>query len=153
VATEFSLTGQVRLDPRWVDDLNTTVVTDSVRLISPLTFVNGDGAGEADGYWKEVVTVPGEGSEALDLTDLRLDVFGGVGALDLAAVKVLAVRNTSESVIEVALGASVTGEIEPGGLLVASSPVAGWAESTLTLTNPDQDAADVEVYLIGVQAT
>jgi len=152
VATEFSLTGQVRLDPRWVDDLNTTVVTDSVRLISPLTFVNGDDDGQADGYWKDIVTIPGEDSESLDLTDLPLNVFGGSGSLDLAAVKVLLIRNTSEGTVEVALGTSVTGEIEAGGVLLATSPADGWAEATLTLTNPDTDAADVEVYLIGVQA-
>jgi len=152
VAAEFSLTGQLRLDPRWVDDLNTTVVTDSVRTVAALTLANGDDPGQADGYWKDIVTIPGEDAETLDLTDLRLDVFGGVGALSLAAVKVLLVRNPSSSTVAVELGTSVTGLIEPGGLLLAVSTVAGWAEATLTLTNLDAAAADVEVYLVGVQS-
>lgn len=153
MAASFSLTGTLRVDPRWTDDLNTTTVLDSARASLTFALADGDGAGEADAYFKDVVTVAASASESLDLTDLTRNLFGGSGALDLAAVKVLLVRNRSETAsVTVALGTSVTGSLDPLGVLYATSTDGGWAETTLTITNTGAAAADVELYLAGVKS-
>lgn len=152
MAASFSLTGSLRLDPRWTDDLNTTTVLDSARANLSFALADGDGADEADGYFKDVVTVAAAGTHTYDLTDLTRNVFGGSAGLDLAAVKVILIRNRSETAaVTVALGTSVTGSLDPLGVLYATSMETGWAEATLTITNAGASAADVEVYLAGVQ--
>jgi hypothetical protein len=153
VAASFSLTGSLRIDPRWTDDLNTTTVIDTARALLAFTLVNGDGDGEADAYFRDVITVAGGESEILDLTDLPLNLFGGSGALDLAAVKVLLVRHREGTdPIGVDLGSSVTATLDPGGVVYATSTATGWAEATLAFTNSGTSAVDVEVYIAGVKA-
>jgi hypothetical protein len=153
VAASFSLTGSLRIDPRWTDDLNTTTVIDTARANLAFALADGDGDGEADAYFRDVLTVAGGDSEILDLTNLPLNLFGGSGALDLAAVKVLLVRHREGTVpVEVELGTSLTATLDPGGVLYATSTATGWAETGLTFTNSGASAVDVEVYIAGVKA-
>jgi hypothetical protein len=152
MTAEFRLTGSLTVDPQWSDDLNASRVIDSARATLQFTLADGDGPGEADGYYKNRITVEDGDAVVLDIDDLPRNVFGGVGSLDLAAVKVLLVRNLSPDVaITAELGTSVTATLDPGGVLYATSTESGWAEATLTLTNGGGDDADVEVILAGVQ--
>ena len=159
MATEFSLTGQVRLDPRWVDDLNTTVVTDSVRVLVPIVLANGDGDGEADVYWRDVRTAPVGGTDFIDLANLPLSVFGGSGTVDMATVRLIYIRNLSDdTAIEYQISGGSAPQLPPGGVFLFSANTASavvWlADSQLIEISPVGSAsADYEIVLVGVQAT
>lgn len=154
MATTFSLSGSLRVVPRLTDTLNLTDVVDTATVNLSFALADGDGANEADTYWRDVVTVAGGDTETVDLTDLDLNVFGGTGTLDMAAQKVVIVRNRSETVaVSVAMGTSLTATLGPGGLVYATkTDAAGWAETSLTLANAGGTAADIEIYLVGVKA-
>jgi hypothetical protein len=149
----FRLTGSLTVDPIWSDNLNASRVIDSARASLRFTLDDGDGPGEADGYYKNLVTIADGDTLTIDVEDLPRNVFGGTGSLYLDAVKVILVRNLSPDVaVAAALGTSVTAALDPGGVLYATSTDSGWAETTLTLTNAGGDDADVEIILAGVQA-
>lgn len=154
MTAEFRLTGSLAVEPSWSDNLNASRVIDSARASLRFSLADGDGPGEADGYYKNRVTVADGDALAIDVEDLPRNVFGGAASLNLAAVKVILIRNLSPDVVVTAeLGTSVTAALDPGGVLYATSTDSGWAESTLTLTNGGGDDAEVEVILAGVQAT
>jgi len=154
MTAEFRLTGSLTVDPQWSDNLNASRVIDSARASLRFTLADGDGPGEADGYYKNRITVDDGDVVVIDVEDLPRNVFGGTGSLNLAAVKVLLIRNLSPDVaITAELGTSVTGTLDPGGVLYATSTDSGWAETTLTITNGGGDDVDVEVILAGVQAS
>lgn len=155
MATLFSLTGSLRLTPRVVDTLNLTDVTDTAAINYAVTMADGAGAGQANRYWKDVVTTAASQTTTLDLTDLELNVFMGTGSLNLASQKVVVLRNLSTATaVTVAMGTSLTAVLAPGGVVYATNPsAAGWAESTLTITNGGAAAVDVEINLVGVKAT
>jgi hypothetical protein len=159
VAASFSLTGTLRLDPRWVDDLNTTLVTDATRVNLSLSLTNGDGDGEADAYWRDVRTVADGDTDTIDLSALPLSVFGGAGTLDMATVKLIYVRNLSA---DSSLAYTVVGDtnpyIPPGGVFLFkadSGPDEFWmaGAQTIEIQNTGTSAADYEILLIGVKAT
>jgi len=153
MTAEFRLTGSLTVDPSWSDDLNASRVIDSARASLRFTLDDGDGPGEADGYYKNLVTIADGDTVTIDVEDLPRNVFGGTASLDLAAVKVILIRNLSPDVaVSAALGTSVTAALDPGGVLYATSTDSGWAETTLTLINGGGDDADVEIILAGVQA-
>jgi hypothetical protein len=159
VAASFSLTGTLRLDPRWVDDLNTTLVTDATRVNLSLSLTNGDGDGEADCYWRDVRTLAGGEQDAIYLSALPLSVFGGTGTLDMSALRFVYVRNLSETV---ALRYGIDGGdgrigISPGGVLLWSAPAdvlfpLSDSLSEIAIHNLGSSAADYEILLIGVKA-
>jgi len=158
VAASFSLTGTLRLDPRLVDDLNTTLVTDATRVNLTLSLTNGDGAGEADCYWRDVRTVAGSGQDAIDLSALPLSVFGGSGTLDMAQVRAIYVRNLSATVpIFYSLIGNLA-EIPPLGIVFLMFPEDlsnnDWLADaqTIEIENTGTSAADYEILLIGVKA-
>jgi hypothetical protein len=158
VAASFSLTGSLRLDPRWVDDLNTTLVTDATRVNLTLALTNGDGDGEADAYWRDVRTVAGSGQDAIDLSALPLSVFGGTGTLDMAQVRAIYVRNLSATVsIFYSLGGNLA-EIPPLGIVFLMFPEDlsnnDWLADgqLIEIENTGASAADYEILLIGVKA-
>lgn len=155
MATLFSLSGSLRLTPRIVDTLNLTDVTDTASINWAVTMADGAGADQANRYWKDVVTTAAGQSTTLDLTDLELNVFTGTGSLALASQKVVVARNLSATTaVTVAMGTSLTAVLAPGGVVYATNPsAAGWAESTLTITNGGAAAVDVEIHLVGVKAT
>jgi hypothetical protein len=164
VAASFSLTGSLRLDPRWVDDLNTTLVTDATRVNLTLSLTNGDGDGEADAYWRDVRTVAGELFDTIDLSALPLSVFGGAGTLELASVKLIYVRNlsTAQPLLYEFEESSRLIEISPGGVFMwsGSAELTGesfptlpvFSTSEIQLRNLGTSAADYEILLIGVKA-
>lgn len=155
MATLFSLSGSLRLTPRIVDTLNLTDVTDTASINWAVTMADGAGADQANRYWKDVVTTAAGQSTTLDLTDLELNVFTGTGSLALASQKVVVARNLSATTaVTVSMGTSLTAVLAPGGVVYATNPsAAGWAESTLTITNGGAAAVDVEIHLVGVKAT
>jgi len=159
VAASFSLTGTLRLDPRWVDDLNTTLVTDATRVNLTLSLTNGDGDGEADCYWRDVRTVAGGDTDVIDLTALPLSVFGGTGTLHMNGGKVRAayVRNlSSESTIYAFLTPDANIAIAPQGLVLLSWPSETGTSigdaNEIEVQNTGNSAADYEILLIGVKA-
>jgi len=159
VAASFSLTGTLRLDPRWVDDLNTTLVTDATRVNLTLSLTNGDGDGEADCYWRDVRTVAGSGQDAIDLSALPLSVFGGSGTLDMAQVRAIYVKNLSATMsIFYSTGGNLT-EIPPLGIVFLMLPedlsINDWLAGAqgIEINNFGASAADYEILLIGVKAT
>jgi hypothetical protein len=153
VAASFTLTGSLRIQPRWVDSLNTTDVTDSATAAYTFAFADGTAANQANGYFKDVVTVAAATTTTLTMATLPLKAFGGTGTLNLAAQKLILVRNLSTTIsVTVALGSLVTAALGPEGVLYVTRPATGWAAATLTIQNAGASAADVEIYLVGVKA-
>jgi len=154
MATTFSLSGTLRVVPRLTDTLNLTDVIDTATVNLSFALADGTGADQANTYWRDVVTVAGGDTETIALDALDLNVFGGTGTLDLAAQKVVIVRNRSTTItVSVAMGTSLTATLGPGGVVYATkTDAAGWAEATLTLTNAGGSAADIELYLVGNKA-
>ena len=153
MAASFTLTGSLRIQPRWVDSLNTTDVTDSATASYTFAFEDGTAANQANAYFKDVVTVAAGTTATLTMATLPLKAFGGTGTLNLAAQKLLLVRNRSTTIsVSVALGSLVTAALGPEGVLYVTRPATGWAGSTLTVQNAGASAADVEIYLAGVKA-
>lgn len=165
MAAEFSLTGALRIVPKWVDDLNTATVTDTAT--ANLTFSLTDGAGndQANGYHKDVITIAASATATVDLRSLSLKLFGGTGTLSLAKVKALVIKNRSAAASLDAFGTTsnrwtalsvgaVT--IGPDGAFYASHPKGGYAttasDKVIAITNNGAGAADVEIYIVGVKA-
>lgn len=165
MAASFTLTGSLRITPRWVDDLNTTTVTDTAAPNLAFTLADGTGDDQADGYHKDVLTIAAAGTATVDLRALTLNVMGGTGTLSLAKVKTLLIRNrsttaslsvggtTSNRWTALAAGATTVG---PDGVLYVTHPKAGYAttasDKVIAITNNGASAADVEIYIVGVQA-
>lgn len=157
MAASFSLTGSLRLDPRWADDLNTTTVLDSARVNITFALTNGDDDGEADAYWKDVRTVAADTTDALDLSALPLSLFGGSEPLDMATVRLIYVRNLSATTELTYNVAGTPAGIPPGGsfLWFAPEPTADlWLANSqfVEVQNSGAAAANYEIILIGVKA-
>jgi hypothetical protein len=161
VAASFSLTGSLRLDPRWVDDLNTTLVTDATRFNLALSLTNGDGDGEADAYWRDVRTVAGGETDSVAMAaGLPLSVFGGSGTVELdpGKLRLLYVRNLSDTAtLGLVLEDLEQLQLPPRGVLLLSRPAdasfAGGNAGDIYIVNESASAADYEILLIGVKAT
>jgi hypothetical protein len=91
----FSLSGLLRLVPRWVDDLTATAVTDTATVVQSIALTHGSAAGQANAYWRDLVAIPAGDSVTLDLYALPMVAFGGTGTVALWKVKMLAVINRS----------------------------------------------------------
>jgi len=164
VAASFSLTGSLRVAPSWVDDLNTTALTDSATASISFALANGTGSGQANGYYKDVVTVAASGTANIDLRALPLVFMGGSGTLSLASVKALLVVNRS-STATLSVGVSVANRwtglsaglitVGPSGVFYTTQLTTGLAttasDKVLAITNNGASAADVEVYIVGVK--
>jgi hypothetical protein len=158
VAASFSLTGSLRLDPRWTDDLNTTTVTDSARVNITFALANGDDDGEADAYWKDVRTVAASTTDTIDLSELPLSLFGGSEPLDMATVRMIYVRNLSTTIeLTYAIAGGSDAGIPPGGSFMWFAPEATadvWLAGSqlIEIANDGASAANYEIILIGVKA-
>ena len=165
MAAEFSLTGTLRLVPRWVDDLNTTTVTDTATALLTFTLANGTGNDQADGYTKDVITIAAAGTATIDLRALTLNLFGGTGTVALAKVKTLLIKNRSTTASLSAFGstsnrwtalAAGAVTIGPDGTFYVTHPKGGYAttasDKVIAITNNGASAADVELYIVGVKA-
>jgi hypothetical protein len=162
MAATFSLTSTLRVTPRWVDALDVIEVVDTVSPSLTFTLTNGTGAGQANGYWKGVVSITANQTTSIDLRALPLSVFGGTGTLSLASVKALLVVNKSATAA-VTLGGSVTDRwagrsadsetIGPSGVLYAVNGT-GWATSASSkvLTFTAAANATCDLYLAGVKS-
>jgi hypothetical protein len=153
MASTFSLSGSLRVSPIWVEPLDASTVTDATSALISFAFENGTGSGQANAYWRDLVSVSATSTTTINLTALPMNVFGTAGTLDMDRQKLLLIRNRSTTIgLTVALGTSVTAALNAGGVVLASSTVAGWSETSLTLTNAGASAVSVEVYIVGVKA-
>lgn len=153
MAATFSLAGSLRVSPTWVEPLDASTVTDAVTALVTFSLDNGTGNGEADAYWRDLITVAATTTTTVNLAALTMNVFGTAGTLDLDRQKLILVRNRSTTTgVTVALGTSVTATLNAGGVVLATSTAAGWSETSLTLTNAGAASVAVEVYIAGVKA-
>lgn len=153
MAASFSLAGSLRVSPTWVEPLDASTVTDAVTALVTFSLEHGTGSGQADAYWRDLITVPAATTSTVNLAALAMNVFGTAGTLDLDRQKLILVRNRSTTTgLTVALGTSVTATLNAGGVVLATSTAAGWSETTLTLTNAGAASVAVEVYIAGVKA-
>jgi hypothetical protein len=152
MAANFSLTGSLRLSPVWVEPLDASTVTDATTALVSLSLANGTGTGQADAYWRDLISVGAASTTTINLTALPMNVFGTAGTLDTARQKLLLIRNRSTTLgLTIALGTSATAALNPGGMVLATSTANGWAETALTLANAGGSSVSVEVYLVGVK--
>ena len=165
MASTFSMTGTLRIVPSWTDDLNTTTVVDSATVLLPFTLTDGTGSEQANCYWKDVVTVPGEEAiTPIDLRALPLNAMGGSGTLTLAKAKLVLLRNRSlTNAVTFASGAqaaftNLTAEIGPGDVFYMTNfgeGVSITATKKLIRLSPVASetlaAVDVEIYIVGVK--
>lgn len=160
----FSLSGLLRLVPRWVDDLTATAVTDTATVSEALTLTNGGGAGQADAYWRDLVSIPASGSATIDLFNLPTVAFGGTGSIALYKIKMLLAVNRSASAA-VSFGAAASNRwsgysagaiaIPAGGILFGMDAASGYAvngtSKIVVIQNQSTTAAaSVDVYIAGV---
>jgi hypothetical protein len=156
MSTNLSITGQLRIAASWVDDLSATTVTDSASVSRLLSLVNGTGAGQVNGYWRDVRTVAGSATDTIDTTDLPLSVFGTAGTLNLASVKLIYVRNQSTTVT---LTYDIDGTncgLPPGAVFLwnaGTAPTAKWFEGDDIVIEGGSASATYEIILAGVKAT
>jgi hypothetical protein len=164
MASTFSLSGLLRLVPRWVDDLTATAVTDTATIVQTVALSNGAAAGQADGYWRDLLSIPADDAATIDLFALPLSAFGGSGSLALYKVKMVLVVNRSAAAA-VTFGAANSNRwagfsdgpisIPAGGTLFAFDPATGYAvgSSSRAIVIENQSAtaaASVDVYIVGV---
>lgn len=164
MASTFSLSGLLRLVPRWVDDLTATAVTDTATVSQTIALSNGGGTGQANAYWRDLISIPASGSATIDLFDLPTNAFGGAGSIALYKIKMMLVVNRSETA-GVVFGGAATNRwegwsdgaqwIPAGGTLFALDAGDGFAADSssrnVVITNDSSaDAASIDVYIAGV---
>jgi hypothetical protein len=155
MATTFTLTGALRLVSSWQDDLTLTTVTDAATVQRTLSIASGTGAGQADGYWRDVRTVATSATDTIDTTALPLSVFGTSGTLNLATVKLIYVRNQSATVTLTYDIGGTSCDLPPGAIFLwtagtgATNP---WFASGDIVIEGGAASADYEIVLVGVQA-
>lgn len=153
---ELSITGQVRLAASWVDDLTNTTVTDSASIAERVAFANGTGLAQANAYWRDSRTVAGNATDTINTTALPLSVFGGTGTINLAAVKLIYVKNTSATAT---ITYDINGQdcqIPPGGVFLwtaGSAPANKWFHGNNIVIEGGNTPAVYEILLAGVLAT
>lgn len=153
MAASFSLAGSLRVSPTWVEPLDASTVTDAVTALATFSLENGTGTGQANAYWRDLITVGAASTTTFNMESLAMHVFGTAGTISLDRQKLILVRNRSTTTgITVALGTSVTAALNAGGVLLATATAAGWQEGSLTITNAGASAVAVEVYIAGVKA-
>lgn len=160
----FSMSGLLRLVPRWVDDLTATAVTDTATVVQTIAIANGGGAGQANAYWRDLIAIPANASATIDLYALPMVAFGGTGSIALATVKMLLVINRSATapISFGAAGANRWGGYSAGAIAmpagatlfaldaVAGYPVSGSSRSVVIANQSATAAATVDIYLAGV---
>lgn len=157
----FSLTGSLRIVPSWTDTMSTTSIVDSVTIQQQLTLADGDLAGEADAYWRDVRTVAATTIDTVSLASLTQSVFGGTSTLDLDEIKLLYVRNLSATLpLQLRFGyptsqESTDWELRPGGFVLLSAGTAFEVDNTkpdsVILENAGASSVQYEIVIVGVQ--
>jgi hypothetical protein len=164
MASTFSLSGLLRLVPRWVDDLTATAVTDTATVLQTVTLTNGTADGEANAYWRDLISIPGGQTATIDLFNLPTTAFGGTGSIALYKIKMLLVVNRSLTA-GVVFGDATSNRWEgyssgaqwlPAGatlfaLDTATGYLADGSSRNILITNDSAtDAASIDVYIAGV---
>lgn len=156
MSTTLSITGQLRIAASWVDDLTATTVTDSASVQRTLSLATGTGAGQVNGYWRDVRTVATAATDTIDTTALPLSVFGSAGTLNLASVKLIYVRNQSTTVtLKYDIDGSEYG-LPPGAVLLwtaGTAPADTWFHAGDIVIKGGAASATYEIVLAGVKAT
>lgn len=153
MATTFAFNGILNVTPSTTDALDLVSVVDAAAIVQTFDVANGTAAGQANAYWRDVVTVAGGDAVSVDLGDLAANVYGGAGSVALPTQKIVVVRNQSETVeVAVSMGPSLAATLGPGGLLFATNLAAGWTETGVDIENAGASAADVEIYVVGVSS-
>jgi len=158
MSTSLTITGQMRLAASWVDDLTRTTVTDAATVQPLLSLANGTGAGQVNGYWRDVRTVAGSATDTIDTTALPLSVFGTAGTLNLASVKLIYIRNRSTTVTLRKVIRDAEVDIPPGGVFLWSAGTAAgviyqWFTGSDIVVLGGSASATYEIILAGVKAT
>lgn len=164
MASTFSLSGLLRLVPRWVDDLTATAVTDTATVVQSVALTNGSAAGQADAYWRDLIAIPASSSATVDLFALPMSAFGGTGSLALYKIKMLLVINRSEAAA-ISFGAADANRwsghsagaiaLPAGATLFALDtangyPVSGSSRNVVIQNQSATAAASVDLYIAGV---
>jgi hypothetical protein len=144
------LTVSLAANLRWsfVDDLDLSSTTDSknLQLLSSKTF--GDGVGEANLVWHDIVSV----ASTLDLSALPKSVFGITGTYTFETLKTVRIRNTGTAAATVTFadcGISSPLTLAPGAVVLLDSDTGWEATGSIVLTGNQP----IEVVLIGVGTT
>ena len=151
----LSITGQLRVSASWVDDLTNTTVTDSASVLRSLSLTNGTGAGQVNGYWRDVRTVAGSATDTIDTTSLPLSVFGTAGTLNLATVKLIYIRNQSTTVTLTYDIAGTNCGLPPESVFLwtaGTGPTNKWFDGNNIVIEGGSTSAMYEIVLAGVKA-
>jgi hypothetical protein len=164
MALSFSLTGLLRLVPRWVDDKSATEVTDTATYSQSVSIGNGAATGQANAYWRDVLNIAAGQSASIDLFNLPMKAFGGQGPVALYQIKLLLVVNNSQAAA-VSFGAATASRwagysegaisLPAGATLFAINaangyPVSGSSRNILVENLSGVSSASVDVYIAGV---
>ena len=164
MATTFTLSGTLKVTPRWVDSRSATDITDTAIATNTIALDDGAADGQANAYWKDQLPLAAGASVTIDLRSLSHKAFGGTGTLAFAAVKLLMICNNG--IGNVVVGGTpanrwnswATGNVTIGAgcVVFATNTGSGWATTTtgktLQITNSGADAMTVDVYIAGVKS-
>lgn len=157
----FSMVGQLKLVPAWQDG----TVTDSTTVVVSARTTDGTGTGQANAYWRDVITISASATATVDLRNLSLAFYGATGSVSLASVKQLLVVNKSATA-SLAVGGNTTNRwtalagdavtVGASGSFYALHGGSGYATTTtdkvIAITNNGGASATVEIYVVGVKA-
>lgn len=157
----FSLIGQLKLIPAWVDG----TITDSTTVVVPAKTTNGTGTGQANAYWRDVIAIAASATATVDLRNLSLAFYGATGSVSLASVKQLLIVNKSDTA-SLSVGGSTTNRwtaLAAGAVTVGASGSfyalhggSGYAttatDKVIAITNNGSASATIEIYVVGVKA-
>jgi len=149
----FSMSGQIRLVPSWVDTIGPASLTDATTFLQTLSIENGTGTGQANAYWRDVNTLAVDGSYPLDLTLLPLTVMGASGYLSLTP-RLVYLRNRSATE-SIRWGSDyATFGIGPGGTFFWNSPttVSPNPFTVASINNTGTATATYEILIVGVKS-
>ena len=155
----FTLTGTLRLLPSWVDTLTATTVTDATTISQAFLLTDGEAAGQANFYWRDVRTIAAGDYDDINLEALPFKAFGGQTNVYVQALRMIYIRNRSTTAeLRYGLESGTIG-IEPSGTFFWSAPyslappVFSWISprSSIFINNLGESAADYEIVLVGVK--
>jgi hypothetical protein len=136
-----------------------SILTDDGNVIESASVSQPLAAGASNVHWQGAGEVPAESDVLLELDALPQQAFGDEGAVGLASIHAVYLRNTGAVDLEVGGWQQLVGvghlTLRPGGLLVITAPSAGFPVASgdcLSLNNASSAAAAYEILLVGVRA-
>jgi len=154
MATTFSLTGTLRLVPRWEDDVSPANLVDATTFLQTFSIAQGTATGRANAYWRDVRAVAAGDTDEIELDTLPLAVMGGTGNLNLATVRMVYLRNRGTVTLSPSIGGGQF-DVPPGGSFFWHAPAtvsAGPIGASLEVQNSAASAGSYEILLVGVKA-